>query len=177
MKTLTGFSLDKNIFQADEDTVFDAAERYEDLFDWLGGLDLDVAVEQRLQTQLLFSILLEADKAFLALSDEAKQRYRSRQLININTDVIDAYLENAPNSPVNALRSEARADALEQLSQHPDKGIFTLTLPTGLGKTLTAASLALKLRQQQARQVIIVLPFLSIVDQTSKVYTGRFRQP
>ena len=177
LEMLTDFALDENDFQADEDTVFEAAERYEDLFDWLGSLDLDAAAQERLQTQLLFSILLEADKAFLALSDEAQQHYRSRHLTDIDTGVVAAYLAKASDSPVNALRSKARADALEQLAQHSNHSIFTLTLPTGLGKTLTAASLALELRQRQARQVIVVLPFLSIVDQTAKVYTEVLGNP
>jgi CRISPR-associated endonuclease/helicase Cas3 len=47
-------------------------------------------------------------------------------------------------------------------------------LPTGLGKTLTAASLALSLREAspevRKRRIFLVLPFLSIIDQTAGVY-------
>lgn len=85
---------------------------------------------------------------------------------------VDRYLEEqAKPSPVNTLRQQARTDALQQLAKYPNTGLYTLTLPTGLGKTLTSASLALELRKTQPRQLIIVLPFLSIVDQTAEVYT------
>jgi CRISPR-associated endonuclease/helicase Cas3 len=49
-------------------------------------------------------------------------------------------------------------------------------VPTGLGKTMMAAEWALKHRNQNnvRRKVIIVLPFLSIIDQTVKEYKQLF---
>jgi CRISPR-associated endonuclease/helicase Cas3 len=46
-----------------------------------------------------------------------------------------------------------------------------------MGKTLTAKSLALTLRARGARQVIVVLPFLSIIDQTATVYKDVLSEP
>jgi len=52
----------------------------------------------------------------------------------------------------------------------------TLTLPTGIGKTLLAASWALEMRESMrsaqgvAPRIFVVLPFLSIVDQTEREY-------
>lgn len=177
LEVLTGFSLDAGDFSADEDTVYDAADTYEELFDWLDNLQINEAVTKKLQTQLLFSILLEADKAFLALSDDAREHYKKRKFTIVQQNTIDHYIKDAPDSPVNALRTQARINALASLDKNSDKNIYTLTLPTGLGKTLTAASLALDLREPGKKQVIIVLPFLSIVDQTSKVYKDVLGNP
>ncbi len=173
----TKFSFDKSDFTASEETVFDAMDCCEELFEWLDDLELADAVQQRLKTQLIFSILLEADKAFLALSKDAQADYKKREFTPIPLDVIGTFLNNTPASPINTLRTQARVDALRTLSNTSSKKIFTLTLPTGLGKTLTAASLAFQLREQQKRQVIIVLPFLAIVDQTSKVYDDVLNKP
>ena len=49
-------------------------------------------------------------------------------------------------------------------------GFYSLTLPTGLGKTLCSINWALAHAQyhKNFRRIIIVLPFVSIIDQTAK---------
>lgn len=177
LERITSYHLAPDDFEPDEDTIFGAKESYQAAFEALDAKAVGEAVFHRLKTQLLFSILLEADKAFLALGETAREAYKIRSTKDIAPSVIDRYLKKAGSSPVNPLRREARHNALTQLSQHLDKSLFTLTLPTGLGKTLTAASLALELRRQQPRQIILVLPFLSIVDQTAKVYKDVLSNP
>ncbi len=61
-------------------------------------------------------------------------------------------------------------------SADQDQRCCTLTLPTGTGKTLLAATWALRQREQLTAKgdppprIIIALPFLSIVDQTEQEY-------
>ena len=178
LEQLTGYTFDPKNFTPSDDAIFEATFAYTDAFDVLDEEAIEAAVMQRLKTQQLFSILLEADKAFLALSDGARKRYAERTLNVPDAQVLERYLDKyAQPSPVNALRQQARQDALEQLRQYPNAGLYTLTLPTGLGKTLTSASLALELRRTEPRQLIIVLPYLSIVDQTAKVYEDVLSNP
>jgi CRISPR-associated endonuclease/helicase Cas3 len=177
LSKLTAFTFDESKFEADENLVYEVTDIYEEAFSWLDKLTVEKAAAERLKTQLLFSILLEADKAFLALSPEARQRYSERTTNALSPTIVNLYLERFANAAINTLREQARANALEQLSKHREKNLYTLTLPTGLGKTLTALSLALELRQQSNRQIVVVLPFLSIVDQTAKVYTDVLGQP
>jgi CRISPR-associated endonuclease/helicase Cas3 len=56
------------------------------------------------------------------------------------------------------------------------KHLYTLTAPTGTGKTLAMLRFALERasRDKRVRRIIVVLPFLSILDQTVKIYREIF---
>ncbi len=72
-------------------------------------------------------------------------------------------------SPVDALRREILDAVLARAGDAP--GLFTLTVPTGGGKTL--ASLGFALRHAAAHgldRIVYVAPFTSIVDQTADVF-------
>lgn len=115
----------------------------------------------------LFSLLIEADK--LDASDTPV--YNKKQ---ISTNCVDERLKGS----VNELRNDVRRTVIEKL-QIPDiltHRIFTLTAPTGVGKTLTALDFALKLREKIFQtenffpQIIYALPFINIIEQGLEEY-------
>ncbi|MFV2065644.1 MAG: CRISPR-associated endonuclease Cas3'' [Pirellulales bacterium] len=55
-------------------------------------------------------------------------------------------------------------------------GLFTLTAPTGAGKTLAMLGFALRhaIQHPHLRRVIVVLPFLNIIEQTAREYENLF---
>jgi len=141
----------------------------------LQDLPLEEGIRFRLWAQFIFSILLEADKALLAFRDR-KGLYLSEIHPVMDPTLVDKFIATLPATPLNSLREQARNQVLGNLDkQHR---YFTITLPTGLGKTLTAIDWAFTLRQRLAAsddndipsKIIIVLPYLSIIDQTEQIY-------
>jgi CRISPR-associated endonuclease/helicase Cas3 len=79
----------------------------------------------------------------------------------------------APDTPVNHLRARILAQCRAKATDTP--GIFSLTVPTGGGKTLASMAFALDhtLAHGQ-RRIIYVIPYTSIIEQTADVFRGIF---
>lgn len=126
-------------------------------------------------TRFVYSCLVDAD--FLdterALSSgKAAGRYGKYSLKEL-ADTLDQYLDElctkAPDTAVNRKRVEILADCRKKAKHAP--GLFTLTVPTGGGKTLSSLSFALNhaLRYGKER-VIYVIPYTSIIEQNAAVF-------
>ena len=72
-------------------------------------------------------------------------------------------------SEINRVRNEVFEACVHAAQEEP--GMFTLTAPTGTGKTLALlAFAAVHAKKYHKKRIIIVLPFLSIITQNAKVY-------
>jgi len=131
----------------------------------------DGTIYNYLWLNLIYSILIDADKSDVVLRDSS---YFSRKPSAIPTDLVDVFKSKKTfdPSPINALRESAYKEVLSK-KVDLDKRIYSLNLPTGLGKTLIAFSFAMKLRECVQRstkgssipRIIYSLPFLSIIEQ------------
>lgn len=74
---------------------------------------------------------------------------------------------------LNRLRSNILDHAVAQAGEEP--GLFTLTVPTGGGKTFTSMAFALEhAKHHGMRRVIYVIPFTSIIEQNAAEFRKAF---
>lgn len=125
--------------------------------------------------RMLFSCLVDADyldteSFYDRIEGRRSLREQSRPSLAELRAALDRHLERFKgDTPVNRLRGEILAGVRSKANEPP--GVFSLTVPTGGGKTL--ASLAFALDHALAhglRRVIYVIPFTSIVEQNAAVF-------
>ena len=131
----------------------------------------------QLLTRMVFSAGVDADYLDTeAYYERLHGRLRERgghpalEELSRRLDARLDFLSGADNA-MNRLRREVLTHVRRQAGE--SQGTFTLTVPTGGGKTLTSLAFALDhaLRHDLSR-VIYVAPFMSIIDQTVEVFRG-----
>jgi len=130
--------------------------------------------------RMLFSCLVDADfRDTETFYCKAEGRVADRdwpELPRIVDDLIarfDLYMgdkqQKAKDTPVNRLRAEILAHARERAGL--ERGLFTLTVPTGGGKTLASLAFALDhAKRHGLDRIIYAIPFTSIIDQTAAIF-------
>ena len=128
--------------------------------------------QKDLLTRFIFSCLTDADWLDTESHfDEKKFCLRSTCDFDANKMLaqVEAEIKKIGDSSktINKLRNSARQEALQKA--HSPTGFFYLNLPTGLGKTLTSFQWALEhAKANNLKRIIIVLPYVNIIDQTAK---------
>lgn len=130
--------------------------------------------------RMVFSCLVDADfrdtEDFYARAEQRNIDRAWPRLPEVVDDLIsrfDRYMAEkraaASDTSVNRLRAEilehvrARAQA--------ERGLFTLTVPTGGGKTLASLAFALEhAKRNGLERIVYAIPFTSIIDQTAKIF-------
>ncbi len=120
----------------------------------------------------VFSALIDADKIHAARVEEPGR-------IPVSGDAVERFRAarfGGPRTGLEALREDLYREVLASVQSAPlGQRLFTLTAPTGAGKTLAGLAAAFCLRERLAAErgfpprLIYALPFTSIVDQTYAV--------
>ncbi|MDR3310179.1 MAG: CRISPR-associated helicase Cas3', partial [Oscillospiraceae bacterium] len=127
-------------------------------------------------TRMLYSALVDADyldtEAFMRSDSAAKRGGGSsvEELCGRLNSETEKYLN--PTEPVSELyrrRTALLRNCLD--ASQSGKGLFTLTAPTGSGKTIASLAFALQhAAKHSMRRVIFVVPYNTIIEQNSKVF-------
>ena len=134
--------------------------------------------------RMLFSCLVDADflctERFISRGEERPVDRGVDVSVTHLRERLAAHMErlqrDAADTPLNALRADIRKHAVGKAALEP--GLFTLTVPTGGGKTLASLDFALEhaLRHGK-RRVIYVIPYTSIIEQTAEVFRTATGEP
>ena len=137
-------------------------------------------IASMLYTRMLFSCLVDADYSVSAsdenedyLENSTNENFDPKELLTRLNDYRDGIREKSKaNGMLNGIRN-AFYDQCGNAGQENGEGLFTLTGPTGVGKTLALMHFSLRhCLQWNKKRIIIVLPFLSLTEQTVKEYSN-----
>ena len=170
-------SWDEFVAEITDKSLFGTVYEHFDRFSF--GSDRSNPSEAFYQVLLqLWSGLILADKTTAAGVEDGNLTATEPDL-----RVLSEYIDDLGGNSAN----DSQTEALNQLREEARQGVFagvetfrdsegstaTLTLPTGMGKTLTGLSAALELRDDGGR-VIYALPFTSVIDQVADELTEVF---
>lgn len=126
-------------------------------------------------TKFIFSALIDADRTNTRLFEENK----SGEPDQFRKDLFDTYYERLmeklssyqdqedAKTSINVLRREM-SDQCDKIAEKPS-GIYTLSIPTGGGKTLASLRYALKHASlERKKHIIYVVPFTTIIEQNAE---------
>ena len=133
--------------------------------------DESKAIELFLINNFLYSVLIDSDKKNAARVSDNYFEDSTKEDINVK-DYIDYCREQNPDKfnpekPINNLRNNFFDDVVNNKSIASDQYLYTLTAPTGIGKTFVSFAFANKINNfhKNGRRVIYCLPYTSIIDQ------------
>lgn len=133
-------------------------------------------------TRLLFSCLVDADfLATEAFMNPLEHKKRVKWPSNVLERMAEALAERIGKFPpaetgtINAHREAIRHYCAAAAEKHP--GLFTLTVPTGGGKTLSSLAFALRhAGKHNLQRIIYVIPYTSIIEQNASEFRDTFSE-
>jgi CRISPR-associated helicase Cas3 len=136
------------------------------------------SVSAMLDLRMLFSALTDAD--YLATEEhfDAVAAEMRAPVARLRPGEAGEFLDRHLEALVASHNSSAAVAAIRndllnacRAAAEKESGLFTLSAPTGTGKTLSTLAFALlHANRHELRRVVVVMPFLSIIDQTARVY-------
>lgn len=134
-------------------------------------------ISSMLHIRMLLSCLADADYTASASHEDEDIISKSTDIPLNPVKIIDSlnmYRDNIKkksksNSELNEIRNQVYDYCTE--AGKKESGLYTLTAPTGTGKTLALLSFAVEQAKNHCKsRIIIVLPYLSIINQNAEIY-------
>ena len=123
-------------------------------------------------TRFLFSCLIDADRInssdFEREAQKEVRRLTEKPDWQSAIDKLETHLAGFENHyPIDEIRRKISDDCLKKASD--SQGIYTLTVPTGGGKTLASLRYALHhAKKHHLDRIIYIIPYTSIIDQNAQ---------
>lgn len=128
--------------------------------------------------RMLFSCLVDADyldtERFMDGMDNGQKK--SGWVNPADMEELDRRLQDyisgwfPPHNELNRLRCEILETCISK-GKEEKPGLFSLTVPTGGGKTVASLAFALRhAREHRKKRIIYVIPYTSIIEQTGEIF-------
>lgn len=124
--------------------------------------------------RMLFSCLVDADsldtEAFMTPEQTMLRGCHTsmKELLSMLEKYIESLRSNAPNTEVNRIRNYVQEQCIKE--SQGESGFYSLTVPTGGGKTLASVLWALHHAvKNDLHRIIIAIPYTSIIVQTAAI--------
>lgn len=127
---------------------------------------------QAMYTRMLFSCLVDADFLDTENALQGPQPRGGYASLEELLQKLQSHVAPWLKEPKNELCAK-RSDILRRCLQggEEEKGLFTLTVPTGGGKTVSSLAFALTHAVRHGmKRVVYVIPYTSIIEQNAKVF-------
>lgn len=131
-------------------------------------------IETAFFIRMLYSCLVDADyldtEAFMLGEEREKP-----ETLPVLLERLNNYLNKKgflrPVGPINEKRAQVLTACIDAGKQ--EQGLFSLTVPTGGGKTIASLAFALNHAvKNKMDRIIYVIPYCSIIEQTAEVFKG-----
>ncbi|MCX5834976.1 MAG: CRISPR-associated helicase Cas3' [Deltaproteobacteria bacterium] len=126
-------------------------------------------------TRMIYSCLVDADfldteKFMDPTFHGLRSGYPSLEELHAKLDIrLRELAKNAAPTPINGYRRTILENCIKAAEQ--SAGLFSLTVPTGGGKTLSSMAFAMRNALTHGmRRIIYVIPFTSIIEQNADVF-------
>ncbi|WP_297889778.1 CRISPR-associated helicase Cas3' [Sulfurihydrogenibium sp.] len=147
---------------------------------YIRKLEKDSTLDYFIDTAIFYSLLLDADKSDVGIKTDKSILFKN---IDINPKIVDQYVSKLKNTEndLHNLRYQAYKEVSEKEINLNEK-IYTITLPTGIGKTLISLKVALNIADRFKKEkgknlkIIYCLPFLSVIEQNYKVIENLLKE-
>ncbi len=178
--------------QKGKSNALSTVEEYEKIVEFIISNNLDRLIEansmvdsvltmgsiaKMLLQRMILSCLVDADWTATARFEDPLYYDKSRD-ISLDADILlnklDTYhgeiVNHSEKTEINSLRNIVYKTASD-MGRSLKTGFYSMTAPTGTGKTLALLKFALEnAKKNQLSKIFIVLPYLSIIEQNSMVY-------
>lgn len=165
-KQLVG-ELDYTSFRSEVDSFKDLPKSM------LSNLKWDKLYSGAFMTRMLFSCLVDADfldtEAFMNDNHLLRGEYDTLdKLYKRYIDYVSAFGDD--KSSINIKRTQIREECIA--AAKGSEGLYSLTVPTGGGKTIASLGFALEhaMSNKNKKRIIYVIPYTSIIEQTADVF-------